>query len=142
MLTNYGEYFIIHLNSKFWIFYNITKGDNGKIKQITRDNSSCHGASNLSLIKDLNYPAIVISVAAHKPFNIKFPKTFANVGSHNATYKDIITPISNVKITVEPNLLSFKSLQETHSFVATVVGRLGSRQTALSSLLVLLQLWG
>ncbi|CAL5195217.1 unnamed protein product [Lathyrus oleraceus] len=129
------------------LIYNITKDDyvqmlcnygydNGKIKQITGDNSSCRDASNLTLVKDLNYPAIVISVAAETPFNINFPKKVTNVGSNNATYKAIITPIPNVKITVEPNILSFKSLQETHSFVVTAVGRVGSRQTEFSSSLV------
>ncbi|XP_058745582.1 subtilisin-like protease SBT4.3 [Vicia villosa] len=129
------------------LIYNITKDDyvqmlcnygydNGKIKQITRDNSSCRGASNLSLVKDLNYPAIVISITSETPFNIKFPKTVTNVGSPNATYKAIITPIPNVKITVEPNLLSFKSFQETQSFVVTAVGRVGSHQHVLSSSLV------
>ncbi|CAK8559944.1 unnamed protein product [Lathyrus sativus] len=129
------------------LIYNITKDDyvqllcnygydNAKIKQITGDNSSCRGASNLTLIKDLNYPAIVISVAPETPFNIKFPKKVTNVGSPNSTYKATVTPIPNVKITVEPNLLSFKSLQETQSFFVTAVGKLGSRQTLLSSSLV------
>ncbi|XP_050874536.1 subtilisin-like protease SBT4.3 [Lathyrus oleraceus] len=129
------------------LIYNITKDDyvqmlcnygydNKKIKQISGENSTCHGPSNSSLVRNLNYPAIVISVVAETPFNIQFPRKVTNVGSNNATYKAIITPIPNVKITVEPNLLSFKSLQETQSFVVTAVGKVGSRQTEFSSSLV------
>ncbi|XP_058754025.1 subtilisin-like protease SBT4.3 [Vicia villosa] len=129
------------------LIYNITKDDyvqmlcnygydNGKIKQISGENSSCHGASNPSLVKNLNYPALVISVFPHKPFNIKFSRIVTNVGSHNATYKAIITPIPNVKITAKPNILSFKSLLEIQSFVVTAVGRIGSSQTEFSSSLI------
>ncbi|KAL5058528.1 hypothetical protein RYX36_030132 [Vicia faba] len=129
------------------LIYNITKDDyvqmlcnygydDKKIKQISGENSSCRGTSNPTLVKDLNYPALVIHVVPQKPFNIKFPRTVTNVGSPNATYKAIVTPIPNVKITVEPNLLSFKSLEETHSFVVTVIGSVGSSQTLFSSSLV------
>ncbi|CAI8608338.1 unnamed protein product [Vicia faba] len=110
--------------------------DNEKIKLISGENSSCHTTSNLSPVKNLNYPALVIVVAPEKPFNIKFPRTVTNVGSHNATYKAIVTPISNIKIIVEPNHLSFKSIQETQSFVVNVIGRVESNQIVFSSLLV------
>ncbi|CAL5187349.1 unnamed protein product [Lathyrus oleraceus] len=129
------------------LIYNITKDDyvqmlcnygydDEKIKQISGENSRCRGTSNPSLVKDLNYPAIVIPVAPQKQFNIKFPRTVTNVGSPTATYKAIVTPIPNVKITVTPNLLSFKSLNEKQSFVVTVVGSVGSSQTEFSSSLV------
>ncbi|XP_058739897.1 subtilisin-like protease SBT4.3 [Vicia villosa] len=129
------------------LIYNITKDDyvqmlcnygydDEKIKQVSGDNSSCRGTSNPLLVKDLNYPALVIHVAPQKPFNIKFPRTVTNVGSPNATYKAIVTPIPNVKITVEPNFLSFKSLEKTQSFVVTAVGTVGQSQTLFSSSLV------
>ncbi|KAL5061415.1 hypothetical protein RYX36_023152 [Vicia faba] len=129
------------------LVYNITKDDyvqmlcnygydDEKIKQISGEASSCRGTSDPSLVKDLNYPALVIPVAPQRSFNIKFPRTVTNVGSPTSTYKAIVTPIPNVKITVEPNLLSFKSVQETKSFVVTVVGSVGSGQTVFSSSLV------
>ncbi|KAL5061416.1 hypothetical protein RYX36_023153 [Vicia faba] len=129
------------------LIYNITKDDyvqmlcnygydDEKIKQISGEASSCRGTSDPSLVKDLNYPALVIPVVPQKSFNIKFPRTVTNVGSPTSTYKAIVTPIPNVKITVEPNLLSFKSVQETKSFVVTVVGSVGSSQTVFSSSLV------
>ncbi|CAK8559953.1 unnamed protein product [Lathyrus sativus] len=129
------------------LIYDITKDDyvqmlcnfgysDEKIKQISGENSSCRGTSNPSLVKDLNYPALVISVAPQKPFNIKFPRTVTNVGSPNSTYKATVTPVPNVKITVQPNILSFKSLNEKQSFTVTVVGSVGSTQTVFSSSLV------
>ncbi|CAL5195213.1 unnamed protein product [Lathyrus oleraceus] len=129
------------------LIYNITKDDyvqmlcnygydDEKIKQISGENSRCRGTSNPSLVKDLNYPALVINVVPQKQFNIKFPRTVTNVGSPTATYKAIVTPIPNVKITVAPSLLSFKSLNEKQSFVVTVVGSVGSSQTEFSSSLV------
>ncbi|CAL5183003.1 unnamed protein product [Lathyrus oleraceus] len=129
------------------LIYNITKDDyvqmlcnygynDEKIKQISGENSRCRGTSNPSLVKDLNYPALVIPVVPKKQFNIKFPRTVTNVGSPTATYKAIVTPIPNVKIIVAPNLLSFKSLNEKQSFVVTVVGSVGSSQTEFTSSLV------
>ncbi|XP_058745188.1 subtilisin-like protease SBT4.3 [Vicia villosa] len=110
--------------------------DDEKIKQISGEASSCRGTSNPSLVKDLNYPALVIPVAPQRSFNIKFPREVTNVGSPSSTYKATVTPIPNVKITVEPSVLSFKSIQETQSFVVTVVGSVGSSQTEFSGSLV------
>jgi len=95
--------------------------DANKIKQISGDNSSCHGASKRSLVKDTNYPAMVIPV--HKHFNVKIHRTVTNVGFHNSTYKAIfIHSNPKVKISVKPKILSFRSLNEKQSFVVTVIG--------------------
>jgi hypothetical protein len=44
--------------------------DANKIKHISGDNLSCHGASNRSFVKDINYPALVIPIKPHKHFNV------------------------------------------------------------------------
>ncbi|RHN74669.1 putative cucumisin [Medicago truncatula] len=109
--------------------------DTNKIKQITGDNSSCHQASKRSLVKDINYPAMVIPVYKH--FNVKIHRTVTNVGFHNSTYKaTLIHHNSKIKISVEPKLLSFKSLHEKKSFIVTVVGEAKSNQTVFSSTLI------
>ena len=106
-----------------------------KIKHISGDNSSCHGASKRSLVKDTNYPAMVIPV--HKHFNVKIHRTVTNVGFHNSTYKAILVhPNPTFKISVKPKILSFRSLNEKQSFVVTVVGEVESNQTLFSSSLV------
>ncbi|KAK2352822.1 Subtilase family protein [Trifolium repens] len=110
--------------------------DANKIKQISGDNSSCHEASNRSFVKDINYPALVIPIKSHKHFNVKIRRTVTNVGSPNSTYKATIMPIRNIKISVKPNVLSFKSLNKKQPFVVTAVGRVQSNQTVFSSSLV------
>ncbi|GAU30782.1 hypothetical protein TSUD_355080 [Trifolium subterraneum] len=105
-------------------------------KNMVRDKSSCHGASNRSFVKDINYPAVVIPIEPGKQFNVKIHRTVTNVGSPNSSYRATIIPIQNIKISVKPNVLSFKSLKEKQSFVVTVIGRAPSNQTAFSSSLV------
>jgi subtilisin family serine protease len=109
--------------------------DTNKIRQISGDDSSCHGASKRSLVKDINYPAMVFLV--HRHFNVKIHRTVTNVGFHNSTYKaTLIHHNPKVKISVEPKILSFKSLNEKQSFVVTVFGEAKSNQTVCSSSLV------
>ncbi|KEH22215.1 subtilisin-like serine protease [Medicago truncatula] len=110
--------------------------DANKIKQISGQNSSCRGASNRSFVKDINYPALVIPVGPHEQLNVKIHRTVTNVGSPTSSYKATVIPIQNIKIIVEPEILSFKSLNEKQSFVVTVVGRAESNQTVLSTSLV------
>ncbi|AET01150.2 subtilisin-like serine protease [Medicago truncatula] len=110
--------------------------DANKIKQISGENSSCHGASNRSFVKDINYPALVIPVESHKNFNVKIHRTVTNVGSPNSSYTATVIPIQNIKISVEPKILSFRSLNEKQSFVVTVVGGAESKQMVSSSSLV------
>jgi hypothetical protein len=106
-----------------------------KIKQISGDNSSCHGYPERSLVKDINYPAMVIPV--HKHFNVKVHRTVTNVGFPNSTYKATLSHhVPKIKISVEPKFLSFKSLNEKQSFVIIVVGRVKSNQSVFSSSLV------
>ncbi|CAJ2663574.1 unnamed protein product [Trifolium pratense] len=129
------------------LIYDITKQDymqmlcnfgynDTKIEQISGEKSSCHGDSNRYLVKDINYPALVILVRPHKRFNVKIHRTVTNVGSPNSSYTATITPIPKIKIKVVPKLLSFKSLHEKQSFVVIVTGGAKSNQTMFSSSLV------
>ncbi|KAJ1415404.1 Peptidase S8/S53 domain [Sesbania bispinosa] len=110
--------------------------DAEKIKQIARGNSTCHGASQRSLVKDINYPALVIPVEPLKPFIVKVNRTVTNVGFPSSCYKATIFPNSKLNFTVEPELLSFKSLNEKQSFVVTVVGGAKPKETVFSSSLI------
>ncbi|KAK2437093.1 Subtilase family protein [Trifolium repens] len=129
------------------LIYDITKQDymqmlcnfgysDTKVEQISGEKSSCHGASNRYLVKDINYPAMVILVRPHKRFSAKIRRTVTNVGSRNSSYTATTFPIPEIKIKVVPKLLSFKSLHEKQSFVVIVTGGAKSNQTMFSSSLV------
>ncbi|KAM7260285.1 hypothetical protein ACFE04_016026 [Oxalis oulophora] len=93
-----------------------------QIKTITGNVSKC-GAKTAA--KDLNYPTLSAVVNRKEAFTVKFDRRVTNVGKPNSTYKAkvISTKESNLKITVTPNTLSFKSLNEVRSFGVTVSGR-------------------
>jgi subtilisin family serine protease len=129
------------------LIYDITKQDytqmlcnfgynDAKIEQISGEKSSCYGASNKNLVKDINYPALVILLRPHKRFNVNIHRTVTNVGSPNSSYTATIIPIPNIKIKVVPKLLSFKSLHEKQTFVVIVTEGAKSNQTLFSSSLV------
>jgi hypothetical protein len=129
------------------LIYDITKQDymqmlcnfgynDTKVEQISGEKSSCHEASNRYLVKDINYPALVILVRPHKHFSAKIHRTVTNVGSPNSSYTATIIPIPKIKIKVVPELLSFKSLHEKQSFVVIATGEAKSNQTMFSSSLV------
>ena len=72
--------------------------------------------------KDLNYPSMAAEVVPAKPSNVMFRRTVTNVGSATSTYKAKIVTNSKVNIKVEPEVLTFKSLNEKKSFVVSVSG--------------------
>ncbi|XP_042506543.1 subtilisin-like protease SBT4.3 [Macadamia integrifolia] len=106
--------------------------DTKRVRIVSGDNSSCpQGTKGTPL--DLNYPSMTAHLQQHdKPFAINFTRTVKNVGSANSTYKtSVITSHSNIKISVEPSVLSFKSLNEDKSFVVTVSGSKLDTQTSM-----------
>jgi len=106
-----------------------------KIKQISGDNSSCHGTSERSSVKDINYPTIVVPILKH--FHVQVHRTVTNVGFPNSTYKaTLIHRNPEIKMSVEPEVLSFKSLNEKQSFFVSVVSGEKSNKTLFSSSLV------
>jgi hypothetical protein len=64
----------------------------------------------------------VIPIEPNKLLNVKINRTVTNVGSPTSTYRATVFAIPKIKISVEPKLLSFKSLDEKQSFIVTVVG--------------------
>ncbi|KAF6161083.1 hypothetical protein GIB67_007724 [Kingdonia uniflora] len=65
--------------------------------------------------KDLNLPSMMSNSA-----QTLFSRTVTNVGSAKSTYKAIVTSHSKMKITVTPNALSFKAINEKKSFTVNV----------------------
>ena len=94
-----------------------------KLKLISGDyNVTCSEASTKALPRDLNYPSMTALVNATTSFNVTFHRTVTNVGFANSTYKATTFTNYDVKIVVEPEVLSFKSLNEKKSFVVSVTG--------------------
>ncbi|KAI9114735.1 hypothetical protein K1719_014433 [Acacia pycnantha] len=109
------------------------------IRQISGDKTvTCHGSPDRSLVKNTNYPSLGITVQANQPFNVKINRTVTNVGSANSNYKvTVLVPNSKLmSIKVEPQTLSFKSLNEKQSFVVTIVGGKLPKAEVLASSLV------
>ncbi|KAL3501334.1 hypothetical protein ACH5RR_035783 [Cinchona calisaya] len=92
------------------------------LKKIFTDNSTCTKVVPI-YTKDLNYPTITSQVPKQKLFRISFSRTVTNVGLSNSTYKATIhKTTTQLKVSVKPNILSFKALNERKSFVVTVNG--------------------
>ncbi|XP_054797646.1 subtilisin-like protease SBT4.3 [Prosopis cineraria] len=107
------------------------------LQQVTGDNSSsCPRCSHRDLVKNLNYPLLGVNVKPSTSFKIQFNRTVTNVGFVNSTYKARILQNSKVNISVEPEVLSFKSLNEKKSFVVNIIGKGIANQTAISSSLI------
>ncbi|XP_021894467.1 subtilisin-like protease SBT4.13 [Carica papaya] len=97
--------------------------NSSEIKKISGDDSTCPVGADTSLVRNLNYPSMATNITEPgKPFTVVFHRTVTNVGLANSVYKATISSNANIKITVEPNVLSFKSLNEKMSFDVTVVG--------------------
>ncbi|CAL0317528.1 unnamed protein product [Lupinus luteus] len=95
-----------------------------KIKKLSGDNNiTCPSPTpQRSAVKDFNYPALAIHVQPDQPFAVNFTRTVTNVGFANSTYKASVLPSSDLNITVVPQVISFKSLNEKQSFVVNVAG--------------------
>ncbi|KAG8493636.1 hypothetical protein CXB51_011015 [Gossypium anomalum] len=94
-----------------------------QIKTITR--SSSNNCSNPSL--DLNYPSFI---AYFNDRNVKpdsntvkeFQRTVTNVGEGSFIYKASLTAMKGVKVSVEPDTLVFKEINEKKSFKLSIEG--------------------
>ncbi|KAK4423636.1 Subtilisin-like protease SBT4.4 [Sesamum alatum] len=77
--------------------------------------------------KDLNYPAMASLVRRNEPFTVTFSRTVTNVGNASSTYRANISAPSGLKVSVQPQELSLKKLNEKKSFVVKVGGKVPVR---------------
>ncbi|XP_028805274.1 LOW QUALITY PROTEIN: subtilisin-like protease SBT4.3 [Neltuma alba] len=114
--------------------------NSSQIKMISgNNNSTCPRSPQRELVKNLNYPILGVNIKPLTAFKVEFERTVTNVGFANSTYKaSVVLSDSHgkVNITVEPKVLSFKSLNEKMSFVVSVAGEGISNQTAIASSLI------
>ncbi|MED6209236.1 hypothetical protein PIB30_052760 [Stylosanthes scabra] len=93
-----------------------------QVRQISGDNSTSCPSSSQSMAKDFNYPSMVTPAQPMKPFMVNFTRAVTNVGFANSTYTASIQQHSGMNISIVPNILKFKSLNEKQTFVVNVVG--------------------
>nr|KJB21605.1 hypothetical protein B456_004G002500 [Gossypium raimondii] len=125
------------------LVYDNVKGDNirflcsigydeGSIKNIEGNNTSCPKNSTKMLPRDFNYPTLTALVPAGKPFTVNFHRTVTNVGIARSTYNATISILSEPEIQVVPQVLSFKALTEQKSYNVIVSGK-GLGETSMVS---------
>ena len=66
----------------------------------------------------------------------KFSRSVTNVGTLVSTYKATVKQLPGLKIAVSPSVLSFKSVNEKHSIVVTVTGKVLFDANVISTSLV------
>ncbi|XP_021295311.1 cucumisin-like [Herrania umbratica] len=92
------------------------------LQLVTRDNTTCSEATN-GTVWDLNYPSFALFTSASTTVSRVFNRTITNVGSPMSIYRaNVTTPAGALKIQVNPNVLSFKSLGQKLSFSLTIEG--------------------
>ncbi|XWS41808.1 hypothetical protein CRYUN_Cryun17cG0114700 [Craigia yunnanensis] len=94
-----------------------------QIRALARRNFSCD-ASKKYRVTDLNYPSFAVNFDAIMGGSnvVKYTRTLTNVGSPG-TYKVSISPeTSGVKISIEPETLSFSQANEKKSYTITFTG--------------------
>lgn len=94
------------------------------------------GAPTLAL-KNLNYPSmtssIEISVGSKvATFSEKFTRTVTNAGPGKSEYKVTTSTSPDYKITVEPEILSFGTVNEKRSFEVTISGKTKEKMVSAS----------
>ncbi|KAK9091147.1 hypothetical protein Sjap_024324 [Stephania japonica] len=108
-----------------------------KIKLITGNTSASSCPPDYKgTAKDLNYPSLAMFISGTDKNEYTFSRTVTNVGLANSTYKATVTSPSQLTVSVEPNALSFKSLNEKQSFVVRVSVKTSPQQEVVSASLV------
>ncbi|EXB55373.1 NifU-like protein 3 [Morus notabilis] len=82
---------------------------------------------------DLNYPTFALSTTPSQTINHVFNRTVTNVGSPTSSYKANLVAPPGLKITVNPSVLSFKSLEEKLSYAVTVRGTVDKKVVVSAS---------
>ncbi|RZC50613.1 hypothetical protein C5167_019044 [Papaver somniferum] len=96
--------------------------DSTKVKIIKNSSFPSNNRFTTDQPWNLNYPSFGAHVEARKKIHLKFTRTLTNVGTMKSMYKVKITSDDRITVLVEPNVLSFKSLNEKNSFVVNFAG--------------------
>ncbi|KAJ0964119.1 hypothetical protein J5N97_029241 [Dioscorea zingiberensis] len=92
------------------------------LRLVTGDNSTICTGIGVGKVWDLNYPSFSLSVPDGGYAYGSFYRTVTNVGLPNSTYQAIVFSPENLKISVQPSILTFSQVGEKKSFVVKVNG--------------------
>ncbi|RYR74834.1 hypothetical protein Ahy_A02g009542 isoform A [Arachis hypogaea] len=95
------------------------------IQVITRKKADCSGAKKAGHAGNLNYPSMsaVFQQYGKKKMSTHFIRSVTNVGEANSVYKVTIKPPVGMKVTVEPQTLSFRRVGQKLNFLVRVQAR-------------------
>ncbi|KAH9297678.1 hypothetical protein KI387_029360, partial [Taxus chinensis] len=106
------------------------------LRLVTGDRSSCGSVEpSKTGARELNYPSIMVVTIPGQPIQATFPRTVTNVGEAVSTYKVVVHAPSKMNVTVEPDTLSFSSLNQKLSYNVTIKGGPVLRDILLSGAL-------
>ncbi|KAK8945259.1 hypothetical protein KSP39_PZI007739 [Platanthera zijinensis] len=91
------------------------------LRAIAGDSSACTSVTNATVL-GLNYPSVALLVKHGISLSNSFQRTVTNVGKSNSIYKATICAHASIKISVEPDILSFEALLEKKSFLVKIEG--------------------
>lgn len=95
-----------------------------EIKLVTRGNFTCDASKQYS-VNDLNYPSFAVSYQTgsgpitEDTTTVKHTRTLTNVGLPGTYKVSVTSPGKSVKITVEPDSLSFDQVNEKKSYTVS-----------------------
>ncbi|XP_075496813.1 subtilisin-like protease SBT4.13 [Primulina tabacum] len=100
---------------------------------------SVHCPDDRTTSNDLNYPAMTFKVTnsgskKSMSFSAEFNRMVTNVGSADSIYKAITSTSLDYNITVNPNILKFKALNEKQSFTVIIIGNIIDKTILSASL--------
>ncbi|KAK4402936.1 Subtilisin-like protease SBT4.3 [Sesamum angolense] len=101
--------------------------DTATLRKILGVNSTCPTGMQITP-KDLNYPSMARRITTNDStvltFSENFTRTVTNVGLGNSTYKVTTSTSPNYNISVKPDILSFRTLNERKSFEVIISGKI------------------
>lgn len=96
-----------------------------QISTLARKNFTCDSSKKYS-VTDLNYPSFAVSFPSQmgngssgSSSSVKYTRTLTNVGEAGTYKVSVNSPSSSVKISVEPQSLSFREMNEKKSYTVT-----------------------
>ncbi|XP_019195343.1 PREDICTED: subtilisin-like protease SBT1.7 isoform X2 [Ipomoea nil] len=87
-----------------------------QINTVSKRNFTCDSTKKYSA-GDLNYPSFAVPLSGSKS-SVKYTRTLTNVGESGA-YKVSVSSPDSVKVSVEPQTLSFTTMNEKKSYTVT-----------------------
>ncbi|MED6204744.1 hypothetical protein PIB30_011716 [Stylosanthes scabra] len=95
------------------------------IRTVTRKGADCSGAKSAGHAGNLNYPALSAVFQYHGKTHMSthFIRSVTNVGDPTSVYKVAIEPPEGMRVTVEPERLSFRRLGQKLNFLVRVEAR-------------------